>query len=407
MTNSISKLYLQADFADVHFEFSSQSERVPAHEAMLAVASPVFQAMFFGPLKESKVVEIVDASVSEFKEFLQFFYLPEVTLTTENIKAIAFLADKYDMLKYLNSCVSFLESHITEENLMWGYQLAIWLNNEKLKHFCEHQIQWLSDDVLESKLQQCGRESLKHILQLDALTCKEFKLFHGCNLKRQLGDCFYLIRFGEMTIDEFGDILSNKLYSDLFTKDELAEIMRLKSRKNFTSEIFTQTPRLPALKWDSNKMLTYNRRDSATGTKTFIQDVESTMFSTNVPLLLGKLEFGKIWHRNIGYIFRLNINILVAENRPGPATESRKINQILHTEMINFSNNKGGQVVIRQPIIIRPKIIYEIRSEYLGLPIETYFHCLGWDGTVNLDGEASIHFHGKGGLISALSFNRI
>lgn len=140
---SISKMYLKSDLADVHFEFPNDSlftflsEKVPAHKVILASASPVFEAMFFGPLKEANVVKIIDSNASAFKEFLQFCYLPEVTLTIENIEGVHRLADKYDMLDGFNSCAPSIQRYFTIGNPIIGYQLAIPLNNSELKRFFE------------------------------------------------------------------------------------------------------------------------------------------------------------------------------------------------------------------------------------------------------------------------------
>lgn len=59
--------------------------------------------MFYGSLKEGNVVKIVDADADSFKEFLQFFYLGEVTLTVENVEIVARLVDKYDILEAVNA----------------------------------------------------------------------------------------------------------------------------------------------------------------------------------------------------------------------------------------------------------------------------------------------------------------
>lgn len=86
VVKSIANLYLQSKSADVHFAFIVDGEtvKVPAHKAILAVGSTVFDAMFFGPIKE-KAIEIVPTDVRSFEEFLQFFYLPEATIAWENI----------------------------------------------------------------------------------------------------------------------------------------------------------------------------------------------------------------------------------------------------------------------------------------------------------------------------------
>lgn len=100
VVKSLPELYLQSDLADVYFEFENGDEKieVAAHKIILAVASPVFRAMFFKIKKEKEVVEIVDVDVNAFKEFLQFFYLPEITLPMENIETVVRLAENYDMM---------------------------------------------------------------------------------------------------------------------------------------------------------------------------------------------------------------------------------------------------------------------------------------------------------------------
>lgn len=78
--NLLSNMYLKSDFADVKFTFPNDNccEEVPAHKAILATASPVFGAMFYGALKEHDVVSIADSTANAFKEFLQFIYRPKV-----------------------------------------------------------------------------------------------------------------------------------------------------------------------------------------------------------------------------------------------------------------------------------------------------------------------------------------
>lgn len=62
-----------------------------------------FQLMFYGGFKEETEVCIKDTSVDEFKEFLQFFYLQEPTLTFENVPKVMELLDKY----LLTGCFCF------------------------------------------------------------------------------------------------------------------------------------------------------------------------------------------------------------------------------------------------------------------------------------------------------------
>lgn len=124
VADSASKLYLHSGSADVHFEFQTADEviKVPAHKAILAITSQVFHAMFFGQLKEGDVVKIVDCDAEAFKEFLQLFYLPQVSISKENVESVIRLADKYDMLTRLNACAELLGNGLTKENAIWRYE---------------------------------------------------------------------------------------------------------------------------------------------------------------------------------------------------------------------------------------------------------------------------------------------
>lgn len=246
-----SKLYLESDLADIHFVFPNDDDqiaKVPAHKVILASASPVFKEMFYGLVKEGVTVEITDSNANAFKEFLQIIYLSDVTLTTGNIKEMVRLADKYDILDCFNATA--IERQLTNENMVYGYQLAIALNNSKLKEFCEKQMRKFTNDVLKSAgFLQCSHEVLENILQQNALDCTEADLFHACiswakfqcqnnglekpnsvDLKKQLGECFHLIRFDAMDDEEIQEILSNKDYRSIFTQDEV-ELMQAKCDK--------------------------------------------------------------------------------------------------------------------------------------------------------------------------------
>lgn len=85
---------------DVQFIFALNSNdviKISAHKKVLAASSPVFYAMFYGPLKECGDVKIVDVSPDAFREFLQLFYNNEVKLTKKNRDEVNKLIDKYDV----------------------------------------------------------------------------------------------------------------------------------------------------------------------------------------------------------------------------------------------------------------------------------------------------------------------
>ena len=58
------------------------SKKIPAHKFVLAISSPVFFAMFYGELAETKdFVEISDCGYESLLELLRFIYSDELRRT--------------------------------------------------------------------------------------------------------------------------------------------------------------------------------------------------------------------------------------------------------------------------------------------------------------------------------------
>ena len=74
----------------------SKSKNIPAHKFVLAISSPVFYAMFYGELAETKdSVEISDCSYESLLELFRFIYSDEANLTPDNVMQLMYLAKKY------------------------------------------------------------------------------------------------------------------------------------------------------------------------------------------------------------------------------------------------------------------------------------------------------------------------
>lgn len=99
--------YLNPKGADINFIFDAGTEhpeKVKAHKVFLSLDCPVFDTMFFGSIPEKGDVPIVDVSAEAFIEFLQFFYLDEVKLSSANIVEVTNLCKKYEMNDFLTPC---------------------------------------------------------------------------------------------------------------------------------------------------------------------------------------------------------------------------------------------------------------------------------------------------------------
>lgn len=139
---NLCKLYLNDDMADVFFVFPNTDDvrRLTAHRLILAAASTVFHQMFYGDLREGVDVIISDCSIDGFTEFLQYFYLDEVTLTSDNIFEIIQMAHKYDLPGCVSMCIDFLIEYLNNETVFLTLHIAFVYDNKELITYCERMI---------------------------------------------------------------------------------------------------------------------------------------------------------------------------------------------------------------------------------------------------------------------------
>lgn len=407
------KLYLDSETADVLFVFSDgtddERELVPAHKSLLAVGSKVFHAMFYGSLKESGDITIVDASAAAFKEFLQFFYLARVNLTMENISDVMNLGEKYDVPVCQLLCEKFLKDMLSDGNVCIAYNLALLFDFHELRKLCEAKISANTEIIFQSSaFLECSPLVLRHILALNILTCTETELFHACvawlraatkqeEVTRELchhylGDLFYDIRFGSMTIEEFAALSPE--YGHLFSFDEYQDIIQLIVSKDFQSKYFKNPPR--QVQWNSDTVIECNRtiNDPGDNGTIYIRYSETTTFSTNALLVLGELVFAPLYLRK-----ELPTEIAICE------ISNKGISKIICIENTNLHTVYIGNYVLSltKPLLIRPGFKYKIHFD------RGFTNSKGrkLKSEVHMDSDIIIQFTGSAGPIAVLKFNPI
>lgn len=241
------KLYLNAEMTDVSFVF--ETEVVPAHKFILATGSSVFKAMFYGPLRsESNKITIEDATADEFKQFLQFFYIEEVHLSPTNIMSIINLCQRFDLMDALISCAKSLKSSLSNDDVCWGYAIALSINDQGLIDFCEKMIEENIDEVFDSdSFLQCDGIVMEKILNLLLFKRSATEVATGCmkwakakcgrndllrtptNLRESLGELFHRIPFDKFTTVQFTEF--TQTYKRMFNPSEINIIMdKIKDR---------------------------------------------------------------------------------------------------------------------------------------------------------------------------------
>lgn len=302
--SSTEHLYLSERFVDVHFLFVSDDgaalESVPGHKNLLAADSDVFERMFYGDLKETGDVTIVDASAAAFKEFMQFFYLSDVKISAEHIAGVMYLGHKYNVKKCIDGCVKLLHDDLNDENVCSILPLVNFDEQNELMRICERHILLNTAAVFASaSFLDCSKEALGFILRMQSLPCSEVNVFEACmawvqakskqtavskaNVEQYLGDLYHEIRFVSMTIEEFCALKTK--YNDVLA-DDFEAIVRLISRIDIHSEQFNAFPR--QAQWKTDAIITCDRKHYNTMARRYALSIEEKItFTSNEPVVLG------------------------------------------------------------------------------------------------------------------------
>lgn len=117
-------LFLSNTLSDVTFIVGNgpDCQTFAGHRFILAISSPVFQAMFFGPLaSDKKEIKLDDDDPEAFKEILKYVYLDKSELTMENVINIVNLAKKYALIQLESHCMEFIFENINIYNVLDVY----------------------------------------------------------------------------------------------------------------------------------------------------------------------------------------------------------------------------------------------------------------------------------------------
>ncbi|XP_055310679.1 BTB/POZ domain-containing protein 1-like [Sitodiplosis mosellana] len=350
----------------------------------------------------------------------------------ENIETVVRLADKYDVLKYVNVSTLFLKGQLTLDKMCWGYQLAVNLKNKDLIEFCEDKIEKRPKEVFATDaFKRCDKGILQRILELD-LVCKEVDVFDACvtwakyaceqddlnamqveNLRTQLGDCLQLIRFGLMKIEEFSKCYV--LHKGLFTSEEFEDVMLSFTMKEYKPKMFNPRSRIHNVTWDNRNVMECLRKTNCPKPKKYIKLQEVTSFSANNHLMLGEIQTACTYIGS-SEIVGSEVGVTITECE-GLTCQSTVLPTVLYkgTSKVWFGYDMDRlKVTLPQPIRIKPQFMYEVRL-VVRSPNGCYYYS-DCRPIVEMKNGTNIQFHRHpnlgydnlaNGWISHLLFNKI
>ena len=221
-------------FSDVKFvvrQSNGESESkqvIPAHKFMLSIGSPVFEAMFYGELAETRdSIELPDCEYESLLEFFRYMYSDEVNLSGNNVMGVLYLAKKYMVPSLAEKCSEYLQDHLDPSNVLSILQSAQKYEEENLVDRCWEVI----DEETEAAVKSDGfatleRPLLEALVERDTLDIPEVELFKGVvewatnesekrgivsdgqEKRRILGERIVkALRFPVMSLEEFSSVV--------------------------------------------------------------------------------------------------------------------------------------------------------------------------------------------------------
>ena len=220
-----------------------ESKKIPAHKFVLAISSPVFFAMFYGELAETKdSVDIYDCEYESLLELFRFIYSDEANLNPDNVMQLMYLAKKYMLHSLADICSAFLQKNLDASNVFHVLPHAQIYEEKDLLGHCWKIIEKETEEAVKSDgFVTIERSVLEELVEKDWLNIKEVELFkavdcwaekecekqglvaEGSVKRRILGERIVKgIRFPLMEQEEFASVV---LGCDILSWKELVDMM--------------------------------------------------------------------------------------------------------------------------------------------------------------------------------------
>ena len=156
---------------------SGSKQTIPVHKFVLSISSPVFEAMFYGDLAETRdSVELPDCEYESLLELFRYMYSDEVNLSGSNVMGVLYLAKKYMVPSLADKCTEYLQNNLDPSNVFSILPYAQKYEEKNLVDRC-----WKAAVKLDGFV-TIERSLLEAVVARDALNIEEVELFKAVNL---------------------------------------------------------------------------------------------------------------------------------------------------------------------------------------------------------------------------------
>ena len=265
---SVKFLFNNDRLSDVKFvvrngDGKSESKQViPAHKLILAMGSPVFEAMFYGELAENRdTIELRDCDYESLVELFRYVYSDGVNLSGSNVTGVLYLAKKYIVPSLADKCTEYLKEKIDPSNVFDILSFAQKYEEKALEERCWKVIESHTEAAVTSEgFEKIDKSLLKQVVVREILAIKEVSLFQavdrwatkqcekqglaadGPMKRRVLGEGMVkAIRFPVMKGEEFAAVVVD---TNILTSSEIISLFKCFSLHTTGGFVgFSNTPR--------------------------------------------------------------------------------------------------------------------------------------------------------------------
>ncbi|KAL5012547.1 hypothetical protein ScPMuIL_011098 [Solemya velum] len=229
---------------DVTFLLGETKQEVRAHKFILISRSPVFSAMFCGPMAETQEqITIPDIAPEVFKIVLRYMYSDQLSLLNpHNIMETHYAAKKYSVVGLVKACKTFCAEKINVDNACVLLDHAHKLDEQELSQACRTYILKNGERCLQSAtFCKMSRHCVEKVVEADDLSACELSVWEalvgwaeaecerqgvaitGMNIRQAMGNLIYSVRFRGISPDMFAKHVST---NDILTLKEVANIFQ-------------------------------------------------------------------------------------------------------------------------------------------------------------------------------------
>ena len=243
---------------------------ISAHKFVLGISSPVFYAMFYGKMAEkTDSIKLPDCDRASLTELFRYMYFDEVSLSSENVMRVLYLARKYMVPSLEEKCNAYLQEELNANTVLDILQDAQKFGDEDVEERCLKVLKAQTKEALSSyTLEKLDSSLLESIVKMDGLNVREVELFKAVDRwaarqgrikriarkkppdggeKREIIGQTILkaIRFPLMSLKEFA---STVIDSNILTMKEISEMAKYYADVSISPLSFEQAPRIGPFK---------------------------------------------------------------------------------------------------------------------------------------------------------------